>query len=114
MGTSHGSPTDFGRLSPGLAGAAALSGLLYYAAAYWLYVAALRSVPAAVAGSYFNVIPVFGVTFAFVFLGERLSAVQWAGSAVILAAVFELVRLKRDSAQPHSLTASQPHSLIAS
>lgn len=99
-GTSHGSPSDLARLTPGLAAAAALSGLLYYAAAYWLYVAALRSVPAAVAGSYFNAIPVFGVTFAFVFLGERLSAVQWAGAAVILAAVFELVRLTRDSGHP--------------
>lgn len=84
----------------GLGWAVALSGLLYYAAAYWLYVAALRSVPAAVAGSYFNAIPVFGVTFAFIFLGERLSAVQWAGAAVILAAVFELVRLTRDSGHP--------------
>ena len=99
-GISHGSPSDLTRLTPGLAAAAALSGLLYYAAAYWLYVAALRSVPAAVAGSYFNVIPVFGVTFAFVFLGERLSLVQWAGAAVILAAVFELVRLTRDSGHP--------------
>lgn len=80
--------------------AAVLSGLLYYAAAYWLYIAALRSVPAAVEGSYFNAIPVFGVTFAFVFLGVRLTAVQWAGAAVILAAVFELVRLTRASEHP--------------
>lgn len=99
-GTSHGSPSDLARLSPGLAAAAALSGLLYYAAAYWLYVAALRSVPAAVAGSYFNTIPVFGITFAFVFLGERLSLVQWSGAAVIFAAVFELIRRTRDSGHP--------------
>jgi drug/metabolite transporter (DMT)-like permease len=99
-GTSHGSPSDLAGVQSELAVAAALSGVLYYAAAYWLYIAALRWVPAAVAGSYFNVIPVFGVTFAFVFLGERLSPVQWMGAAVILVAVFELVRLTRASENP--------------
>jgi drug/metabolite transporter (DMT)-like permease len=92
-GTSYGSPADVADVPLDLAAVAALSGLLYYAAAYWLYVAALRSVPAAVAGTYFNVIPVFGVTFAFLFLGERLTPIQWAGAAAILVSVFELVRL---------------------
>lgn len=92
-GTSYGSPADVADVPLDLAVVAALSGLLYYAAAYWLYIAALRSVPAAVAGSYFNVIPVFGVTFAFLFLGERLTTIQWVGATVILVSVFELVRL---------------------
>lgn len=92
-GTSYGGPGDVADVPLELAAVAALSGLLYYAAAYWLYIAALRSVPAAVAGSYFNVIPIFGVGFAFLFLGERLTAVQWVGAAVILMPVFELVRL---------------------
>lgn len=92
-GTPFGNPADVADVSPDRAAVAALSGILYYAAAYWLYIAALRSVPAAVAGSYFNVIPVFGVTFAFLFLGERLTAIQWAGAAVVLVSVFELVRL---------------------
>jgi len=92
-GTPYGSPADIAEIPLTLAAVAGLSGILYYAAAYWLYIAALRSVPAAVAGSYFNVIPVFGVTFAFIFLGERLTVVQWAGAAIILVSVFELVRL---------------------
>lgn len=92
-GTSYGSPADVAQVPLELTAVAALSGLLYYAAAYWLYIAALRSVPAAVAGSYFNVIPVFGVTFAFLFLGERLTEIQWVGASVILVSVFELVRL---------------------
>jgi drug/metabolite transporter (DMT)-like permease len=100
LATSHGSPADIVEVPPELAAVAALSGLLYYAAAYWLYIAALRSVPAAVAGSYFNVIPVFGVTFAFLFLGERLTPVQWAGAAIILVSVFELVRLTRADGRP--------------
>ena len=66
---------------------AALSGLLYYAAAYWLYLTALRFVPAAVAGAYFNAIPVFGVGLAIVFLGETLTADQWAGVAAIMLSV---------------------------
>lgn len=100
-GTQYGGPIHIAEVPLELAAVAALSGLLYYATAYWLYIAALRSVPAAVAGSYFNAIPVFGVTFAFVFLGERLSPVQWAGAAVILVAVFELVRLTRAGESPH-------------
>ena len=101
-GTPYGSPADIADVPLMLAAVAGLSGILYYAAAYWLYIAALRSVPAAVAGSYFNVIPVFGVTFAFLFLGERLTAVQWAGAAIILVSVFELVRLTARSGPQQS------------
>lgn len=92
-GTPFGSPGDLTEISPDLIVAATVSGLLYYAAAYWLYIAALRTVPAAVAGSYFNVIPIFGVGLAFLFLGETLSPIQWAGAVAILISVFELVRL---------------------
>lgn len=92
-GTPFGKPGDIAAVPPDLIAAAMLSGLLYYAAAYWLYITALRTVPAAVAGSYFNVIPIFGVGLAFIFLGETLSPIQWAGAAAILISVFELVRL---------------------
>lgn len=92
-GTSFGSPGDISAIPLDLFTAAMVSGLLYYAAAYWLYITALRTVPAAVAGSYFNVIPIFGVGLAFVFLGETLSPMQWAGAVAILISVFELVRL---------------------
>lgn len=96
-GTPFGAPGDLSAIPLDLLGAATLSGLLYYAAAYWLYITALRSVPAALAGSYFNVIPIFGVGLAVVFLGETLSPVQWAGAAAILISVFELVRLTREN-----------------
>lgn len=95
-GTSFGAPSDFLAIPLDLIGAATLSGLLYYAAAYWLYITALRSVPAALAGSYFNVIPIFGVGLAVIFLGETLSPIQWAGAAAILLSVLELVRLTRE------------------
>jgi len=92
-GTQYGSPADIAALPPGLLAAAAVSGLLYYAAAYWLYITALKSVPAAIAGSYFNIIPIFGVGLAYVFLGETLTLLQGLGAAAILISGYMLVRL---------------------
>lgn len=63
---------------------AALTGLLYYAAAYWLYLAALKHVTAALAGASFNLIPLVAIAGAFVFLGERLSGVQMIGGVLII------------------------------
>ena len=61
----------------------AVSGLMYYAAAFWLYLNGLRFYNASTAGMFINLTPVFGVAAAYAILGERLSAVQWAGAAVI-------------------------------
>ncbi|PLP59126.1 hypothetical protein CYK37_11610 [Mesorhizobium loti] len=69
-----------------------LSGLLYYALAYWFYLHALRSMPASVAGSFFNLIPVFGVTGSFLFLGERLAVSQWLGAVLIVGAAVAVLR----------------------
>lgn len=71
--------------------AGAISGLMYYVIAFWFYLQALRSVPASTAGMFLNLIPVFGVATAYVFLGERLTTVQWAGAAAILLSVFALL-----------------------
>lgn len=71
--------------------AGAVSGLMYYVMAFWFYLRALRSVPASTAGMFLNLIPVFGVATAYAFLGERLTAVQWAGAAAILLSVFALL-----------------------
>lgn len=63
------------------------SGIAYYAIAFWFYLAGLRRVPAAVAGSFINLIPVFGVAAGYLLLDERLSSRQLAGAAVVLTAV---------------------------
>lgn len=68
----------------------ALSGLLYYALAFWLYVLALRHVPAGLAGAFLNLIPLFGIGSAHLFLDERLSPEQWIGAALILMGVLGL------------------------
>jgi drug/metabolite transporter (DMT)-like permease len=71
---------------------ALLSGVLYYAAAYWLYLSGLRRVPASVAASAFYLIPVFGVAGGGLLLGDRLSGVQWIGVAIVIGAVIAILR----------------------
>ena len=70
---------------------AILSGVLYYAAAYWLYLSALRRVPAAIASTSFYLIPVVGIAAGAVMLGERLGMAQWIGAALVLASVFGIL-----------------------
>jgi len=66
---------------------AAGSGVAYYAVAFWFYLNGLRRVPAAVAGSFINLIPVFGVTAGYALLDERLTARQLTGAVVVLTAI---------------------------
>jgi probable blue pigment (indigoidine) exporter len=66
---------------------AALSGVLYYAAAFWFYLTGLRQVGAATAGLFINLIPVFGIGAGYLLLGETLGSVQWVGVVVIIASV---------------------------
>jgi probable blue pigment (indigoidine) exporter len=66
---------------------AAASGLLYYAVAYWLYLSALRHVPASIAAASFYLIPAFGLVASFVLLGERLTPQQLVGVGVVAVAV---------------------------
>ena len=66
---------------------AGLSGLLYYAVAYWLYLSALRHVPASIAAASFYLIPAFGLVASFALLGERLSAQQLVGVGIVAIAV---------------------------
>lgn len=68
------------------------SGVLYYAAAYWFYLSALRRVKATVAASSFYLIPVFGIAGGALLLGERLSEGQWLGAVIVLGAVTTILR----------------------
>ncbi|MFI5054078.1 MAG: DMT family transporter [Acidimicrobiia bacterium] len=73
--------------------AAVVSGLLYYAAAYWFYLGALRSVSASLAATSFYLIPVFGLFASFALLGERLGAVEWVGVGIVALAIVSIIRL---------------------
>ena len=66
---------------------AVAAGAIYYGVAFWFYLAGLRGVTAAVAGLFINLVPVFGITASHLVLGERLSARQWIGAIVVIAAV---------------------------
>ena len=71
---------------------AVASGILYYAVAFWFYVGGLRHVPAAVAGTFLTLIPIFGIAGGYLFLGERLSGRQGLGSLLIVLSVGALVQ----------------------
>jgi drug/metabolite transporter (DMT)-like permease len=75
------------QVSAGAWASAALSGVLYYALAYWFYLTGLRRIPAGVAGSFINLIPIFGIATGHLFLDERLTSRQWIGAVVIVVSV---------------------------
>jgi drug/metabolite transporter (DMT)-like permease len=72
---------------------ALVSGLVYYALAFWFYLVGLKKIPASLAGLFLNLIPIFAVGGAYLFLGERLAIGQWVGAVLILAAVVTILRL---------------------
>ena len=74
---------------------AAVSGITYYALAFWFYITGLKRIPASMAGMFINLVPIFGIGGATIFLGERLDAAQWAGAVLILAAVIGVVRVQQ-------------------
>jgi probable blue pigment (indigoidine) exporter len=86
-----GAPWPAGVTAAGWA-SAIVSGVLYYALAYWLYLSGLRHVPASLAAMSFYLIPVFGVAGAFLLLGERFEPSQWVGVAIVLAALLAVLR----------------------
>jgi len=79
---------------------AVVSGALYYAGAYWFYLAALRDVPASLAAMSFYLIPIVGIAAGALFLGERLDPPQWVGVALVLGAVTAIYRLRQAGPEP--------------
>lgn len=76
---------------------AALSGIVQYALAFSLYIAALRTISTNYAGSFLSLIPLFGLAGAFLFLHETLSLLQLGGAAVTVFAV-TVINLRNQSA----------------
>jgi drug/metabolite transporter (DMT)-like permease len=73
------------------------SGLVYYAMAFWFYIVGLKKIPASLAGLFLNLIPIFAVGGAYLFLGERLAVGQWIGDVLILVAVAAMLRFQNPS-----------------
>jgi probable blue pigment (indigoidine) exporter len=83
--------------SPIALASAAVSGVLYYGLAFWLYLGALRQMPASIAAASFYLIPVFGLVGGYVLLDERLTPLQSIGGAIVLVAVIGIARLSRSA-----------------
>ncbi len=82
--------------------AAIISGLMYYALAFWFYLSALRHVEASIAGSFLTLVPVFGVAAAMV-TGERLDIRQWVGAALVVGSVAVIASAsRRPSTRPRN------------
>lgn len=62
-------------------------GVFCSALGYWFYARALQSLGVATATVFVNLIPVITVTAGFLFLGDRLARIQWAGATAVLAGV---------------------------
>jgi drug/metabolite transporter (DMT)-like permease len=73
---------------------AAASGIVQYACAFWLYLWALKGLRADEAGLYLSLTPVFGLMIAIPVLGERLTAMQWIGTLVIIGTIVVLTRTR--------------------
>lgn len=56
--------------------------------AYALYTWSVSKVPVAMAAAFINLIPVFTLILAAIFLGEHLEGVQWIACALVLLGVF--------------------------
>lgn len=69
---------------------AVAAGGLYYGLAFVLYVAGLRRTSAVRAGMSLTLIPIFGLLFSALLLGERLSPAQLLGSIVVIGSMVVL------------------------
>lgn len=91
-----------------VSGAAWLSalaaGALYYGVAFWFYLEGLRTCSPGVAGLFINLVPIFGIASATVFLDERLTARQWAGAAITISAITTVAIIQRRPMNPARVT----------
>lgn len=86
LAAAIGLPVVPDRLSAAGIASVVASGILYYGAAYLLYLSALRQLRASVASISFYLVPLFGFAVA-AFAGERLTGIQAVGAGLTLAAV---------------------------
>jgi drug/metabolite transporter (DMT)-like permease len=77
-------------------------GICCSALGYWFYARALEVLGMGVSAVFINLIPVVTAAAGFVILGDRLSPVQWAGAAMVIAGVY-LAMAEPKSSRPHSM-----------
>jgi probable blue pigment (indigoidine) exporter len=92
--------------TPSQVASAIVAGALYYGVAFLLYVAGLRRTSAARAGMFLTLIPVFGLLFSALLLGETLDAGQFLGSMVVIGSMTVLA--SRSAGQSPRQSEPQP------
>lgn len=75
---------------------AAVSGIVQYACAFWLYLWALKGLRAGEAGLYLSLIPVFGLLIAIPVFREQLAPLQWMGALLIIGTIAVLTRVHEE------------------
>lgn len=78
---------DWTTITPGLLAYAAVSGIVQYGLAFWLYLIGLKYLKPATAGLWLTLTPVFGIAGAFLWLGEIPTMLMLTGTAIILTAL---------------------------
>jgi probable blue pigment (indigoidine) exporter len=112
--TAIGANASNGQVSAAAWISAAASGALYYAIAFWFYLSGLRRIPAATAGAFINLIPVFGIAAAYLLLGERLVPRQGLGAGLVIAAVTTAAVIHPDIGPASRLNGLRPNSRASS
>lgn len=82
----------------------ALSGIVQYGCAFWLYLYAMKGLATNVAGILLSLVPLFGVAVSVPVLGDRLTNSQWLGAAVVVAAMILLVMVRHGARTPDPLS----------
>lgn len=83
----HISSTNWAEVSPAAYGGALYSGLLAIGVAYFIWNNGLHYAGAVKTAMYQNLVPVLGLFFGIILLGERLLWLQYVGSAVVVAGI---------------------------
>lgn len=79
--------TDWVNVSFAAYGGAVYSGLLSIGVAYLIWNNGIKRVGAVRTATYQNLVPVLGLLFGIVLLGESLELLQYAGSAIVIAGI---------------------------
>lgn len=90
------SATDWNNVSFAAFGGAVFSGLFAIGVAYLIWNNGLVKVGAVRTSTYQNLVPVLGLLFGIVLLGESLEFLQYAGSAVVITGII-LTRYKKST-----------------
>lgn len=78
---------------------AIVSGVFQYALAFTFYLIALKHISAGLAGMFLNLVPVFGILGAYMFLSEKMGGVQIVGSLITISALLMMSMLSNKTGE---------------